>query len=97
MSAYDGSAPAAPPPEPCAACREPATCEVWSQPLCVECTGAWRAESGLDSGGVDPASKLSHVEMCAEYRRRTTAWLPRRRVELAKRRNTYPVAPEQSQ
>lgn len=70
-------------PEPavrCECCGSAAECDVWKHQLCVACAAEWRATSGLDAGEV--GLELPHAQLCAEYRKRTTAWVTLRRREL---------------
>ena len=68
---------------PCVRCRGPAPegWEVWAHRLCASCCAAWREAPNFDVGDVEPSVPLvlvgeaRHQAECAEWTRRTAAWV----------------------
>jgi len=74
----------------CDICGAQSLYGVWGHDLCVECTVAWNGEDQFTSGAVDKALGLTppskpgdHERVCAEFERRTKAWVRARRNAVA--------------
>jgi hypothetical protein len=61
----------------CAACANPAECEVWGTPVCYPCASDWRDES--PTYGDIAAKHGPNADNVSVYQAFTKAWLERRR------------------